>query len=260
MDHLSVTKIEAATLCPMRFKYRFVDRLPELSSGVAVSGRVFHSVVESALRRRMAGAPLPSPEELDDLFLSVWDERFLEEEKSSSFVGWQWDEGDSPARAKEDYRAMVRLAALEILPTLKPRLVEHRFEIVLNGVPLVGYLDLVEEGAVIADWKTVGSISARQRGLSLQLMGYACALREILPEGRTPTTDAKKIFLVRNGTRPRFEVVRYSITEQHRKWFSEVAQAVWRMVQGGGYPPNTDGWWCSPKFCGYYSICQEGIR
>jgi CRISPR/Cas system-associated exonuclease Cas4 (RecB family) len=258
IEHLSVTKIEAATLCPLRFRYRFVDRLPEPSSGVAFAGRTFHTIMEHALKLRLGGLPIPRPQELDDRFLAEWQAGIEREEQSEGFCGWQWDEGDSPERAQSDYRALVRLAATDVLPSIRPQFVEHRFEISVGGVPLVGYLDLVEEGGVLSDWKTVGSISARQRLLSLQLMGYSWAVQSLL--GTTSDTEARKLFFVRNGNHPKFEAVSFVVRDEHRRWFAQVAEAVWRMVRAEAYVPNTDGWWCTPKFCSYYSICQEGLK
>jgi hypothetical protein len=33
-----------------------------------------------------------------------------------------------------------------------------------------------------------------------------------------------------------------------------------KSIETGLFPPSTDGWWCSKKWCGYWDTCPYGSR
>jgi hypothetical protein len=259
MRNLSPTKVESAMLCALAMKFRYVDRVPEMASGVMLAGRAVHAVLEAALRRILAGGTLMSAQDMDDLYLPTWNRETAEEEGKESFLGWNYDD-ETEEVVREESRALVRIAREEILPKIKPRLVEHRLEWSIpcegGAVPMVGYLDLLEEDGVLSDWKTTaGKVSARAKTTWMQFAGYAMPLSEDM--GRE-VIEARKIFLVR-GKRPRIEIAPFTIVPQQRAWFAHCAKEVWKSTRAGAYVPNTNGWWCTKKFCGFYSaVCPYG--
>ena len=49
-------------------------------------------------------------------------------------------------------------------------------------------------------------------------------------------------------------------TPQEQAWFKDILLARYaKMIQAGIFPPSTEGWWCSPEYCGWWPICKPGI-
>jgi hypothetical protein len=259
---LSVSKVDAAMLCPRKFRYTYVDKIPSPAVGIMMAGSAFHAAMEWALREVVLGHGLPSAKDLDDRFPEIWEATKKEEEAGDRFGGtWDWDRGDSEERALLDYRHLVHQAREHVLPNLKPKLVEHDFKIMLpsplGDYPLYGVVDLLEEDGLMSDWKTVGKVSDRQKNMGVQFMGYS-----IWHKGYTgmEVTRARKIFLAREPVAHVEYSDTYEVGQLQRDWFAGVASELWVACKNnGGFVPNTNGWWCSSKWCKYWDACRGEI-
>lgn len=266
---LSASKLGTAMRCPRQFYYRYVERMPELSLGVFFSGRVVHSCIERALKLVLGGAALPSAKDMDDWYLASWEEEKGREEDRDTFLAWNWGD-DSEKLAHVECRGLVALARKEVLPVIQPILVEHNFHMDLDvdgsgPFRIYGVIDLLEKrdgSKLLTDWKTAKKVSQNARTLDIQFMCYGAFLHEFygdeLVDPGTSATRARKVFLIR-GKKPRVEQVEYRILQEHRDFFTTVAGAAWKMVLGGGYVPNTSGWWCNPDWCSFYGECRGGF-
>jgi CRISPR/Cas system-associated exonuclease Cas4 (RecB family) len=276
IKNLSVSKIEAYLKCPLAFKYRYVDKVPELTSPVLAAGSAFHAVIEHGLLARSAGRTA-DPKELDDRFGPAWDGQFREDEQKPGFLGWREDPADPLDRMKEEYRALVRLAATEVLPKICPwhidgrPVIEHRIDLEVQSAegpfPVVGYIDLLGHDGLLIDWKTTrdtedqgGKDEEYKRKKNargwLQFAAYSCFTWPLTGQENQP---ARKIFMVR-GPKPRVEHFDYVVTQAHREWFMRVAGDVWTAIKRDVYPPDNTGWWCDERFCSFYGPCQEGLH
>lgn len=265
MRNLSVTKIEKFLQCPLQFKYRYVDRIPEPSSGVLHAGRVIHEILEHALKVYPKSGAYPDLKTLDGMFLPVWERRKKEEEEKESFIGWNWDIPE--AAAKEQYRPLIRAAHEQALPKIRPWMmgndpvVEHRLDLELESdvgpFKLIGYIDLLDETGVLMDWKTSTKeeVSKRQKRVWLQFAAYSLYAWPIIGD---ETVVCKKIFLV-PGPEPRVEWCPFTVGPKHREWFCRIAAEVWKSIYHGIYPARSEGWWCNPAYCSFFGPCQEGI-
>jgi CRISPR/Cas system-associated exonuclease Cas4 (RecB family) len=258
MRSISVSKVDDGMLCMLHLKYRYIDRVPELSGGTMMAGNVFHEIMEHALNQVILGRSLPDWKTLDDMFEPTWSRLSSEMENGENFIGWDWRD-ESEEKVKAEYRPLIKLAREAVLPTLKPKFVEHRFDMELEGesgpIPFVGYIDLVEEDGLLSDWKTVEKVSDRQKKMGIQFMGYSTYLVSITGQA---VTLARKIFLVR-GRRPRVEMANFRVEQRHRDWFLFAAEQVWKGVQARAFPPNTNTWMCSANWCSFHASCQGGL-
>ena len=50
----------------------------------------------------------------------------------------------------------------------------------------------------------------------------------------------------------------YLSHSQISMWQNMVLQIAQQMKTGNA-PPNPNGWWCSPKWCGYWDLCKTGF-
>ena len=252
IKHLSPSKIEG-TKCMEQFRLRYVEKVPEPSPGVFLSGRVVHAVLERAMKRLIMGSGLPDKKEADDWYVAEWKDGMEEEQKKESFLGWNWDEkrGDSEELAYKECRALASFGLTDVLPGIKPKLIEEdaklNYDSEVGPFLVWGRLDLYEETGIITDWKTTRKVSKNATESWLQFAHYSRYAHEVMkgPE----TTKCRKIFLVR-GRAPKMDIANYDITPAKRAWFGRVAAEVWKATKAGVYIPNTSGWWCSPDWCG----------
>lgn len=266
MRNLSVSKIEQALLCGYRLKYQYVERVPRLAAWVLLAGNVLHEIIEYALREFAKSGFYPDWQMLDDMFEPIWDRRVQEEEQRDGFLGWELNPEDPPEKIKLEYRPLVRLTRNEVLPTVAPWMignepvVEYKIDLELDSevgpFSLLGYVDLLDADGILIDWKTTqGEVSRRQKRNWLQAAAYSLWAYPIVGE---QALRCQKIFLVR-GPIPFVERKEFVITEDHRAWFVKVAAQVWKSIQTGLFLPNTEGWWCSAKFCPFFMGCRGEI-
>lgn len=250
--------------CPEQFRLRYVEHVPELSSWTLHAGRTFHAVVETALKAVMAGAGLLSLAAVDDLFLVKWNAEIREEEAKGWFFGWETptEAKNQPERLRTDYRKLVRLAREGVLPKLKPKLVEHTFELAFDGLygspdfAVKGVIDLVEEDGLLSDWKTTERV--KDEKLDPQFPFYSFHVSALT--GRSDVR-VQKIYMVRDADGGAHVQRRcYVVGEAHRRWFHRVAADVAKMVETGAYVMNPNGWWCSKDYCSHWMGCVGELQ
>lgn len=260
IKYLSVSKIQSLQMCPEAFRLKYIEKIPEPSSGRFHFGKVIHATIEKALRQVLLGNSLPSMGDMQDSISEIWEALHKEEEERPGFLTWDWSD-DSPEEAKKDAYPLVKLIREEVLPAIRPVHVEHGINQSIVGLDgqsfrVYGVIDLFEEGGMITDWKTAnGKVSDMAKKQDCQIDGYGRWGHEYT---KSEIVQMRKVFLVRNGARPKMEVKKYEVGEPHRKRFEQIAAHAWAVIQGGGYVPNTSIWKCSAKWCSYWNICPFG--
>lgn len=269
MRNLSVSKIEKAMLCPKHFKLKFIDKIPEPSSWVAHGGIVVHGIVEDALKTFGRTGKWPSWQDMDDQFDTEWNNEQLKTEGKDNFVGWKEDPKEPVEKVRAEYRPLVRLAREDErgITAYRPMIldsgpvVEQRIDLELKSdvgdFPIIGYIDLLDESGVLGDWKTTalndkGEVSERKMKNWLQASSYSLWTWPLVGE---EMQRCRKVFLVR-GPEPKIIVHDYLVGPKHRKFFTDVAAEVWKMVVQGGFPANTNTWMCRPEWCFAYQVCR----
>ncbi len=195
---LSYSGVRTYLECPMRWKFLYIDRIPEAPRGYFTFGRTVHSVLEDLLgplvvpvgRRLPAGraqrtledfaaapapgtGPLRSEEELHALYDHHWSsEGYVSPEEEARYreLGW------SILRA-------FRRQLVASPPT--PVAVEPHLETVWNGIAVHGYVDRVDRtptgGLEVLDYKTSRDLSVADVRESDQLTLYQVLVEANLP-------------------------------------------------------------------------------
>jgi len=266
MRHISVSKIEKYLQCPLAFKYRYVDKVPEPSAGILLAGRVVHEIVEHALKVYAKTDKYPDWQTLDDMFEPTWEKQVKEEEEKESFIAWQYNPDDPAEKVKAEARPLVRVAREQALSKIRPWMigndpvVEYRIDLELDcdigPFKLLGFIDLLDASGVLMDWKTTrDKVSNRAKKTWLQFAAYSLHVWPLIGD---EIVKCQKIFLIR-GDNPRVEFCDFEITPKHREWFVNIAAQTWRSIHYGIFPGHNEGWWCKPDFCSFFGPCQEGI-
>ena len=169
---LSFSRVESYRNCPLQYRFRYIDRLPEESSPHLSFGSSIHAALEAFWDRK-----LPQPPPADTLLQALYDRW-----DSTGFADVERDEQLRWYRHARDVvvRHHARFADVQVTPVA----CEQWFELDLpDNVQVVGAIDLVlptGSGIGIVDWKTNRKAKPRSKVAdSLQLAIYALAARHL---------------------------------------------------------------------------------
>jgi len=238
--------------CPRYFSYRYIRRLPAMLDGRLLAGRVYHHGVAYALKRRKAGE-IVLPAEVKDIMSDRWQAELTEkvyyenlEEPRVEAKQVNWGKYD-PSKLKDTVLKLGALYLREMLPTLQPLAVEERLEGSLDGVPFVGYPDLVLPGPGVVDHKLATRKASQEMiDKDMQFSSYAALLGQPVWAAWHQALDQKK------------QKINVLVTERGRgeiEWFACLVGEVYRGIMAGIFPPNPLCWRCGPK-CPYELECR----
>ncbi|MGP8071865.1 MAG: RecB family exonuclease [Thermoplasmata archaeon] len=187
---LSYSSYHTYVECPLRWKFLYIDRLPETPRGYFTFGRVVHSVLEELVRplltpgaRRLATGE--AQRTLDDWHAggpvrSTTLPMTREELLAAYDRAWS-GEGYTSPEEEERYRALGRDLLLRYYQRFlteqpHPVAVEEHLEARWDGIPIHGYIDRIdrtsEGGLEIVDYKTSRELSGDDARDSEQLSIY----------------------------------------------------------------------------------------
>jgi len=233
--------------CPLLYRFRVIDRLPEPPSPAAARGTLVHAVLERLFDEPAARR---TPQTARALLEPQW-ERLVaaEPERAALFA----DEAEHAAWLTEAGRMLDRYFTLEDPTRLEP---SHReLEVVAtleSGLRLRGYIDRLDVAVTgeirIVDYKTGASPREEFVARALfQMKFYAVALwltRQQVPK-------LLQLIYLGNG-----EIVRYAPDEADLRATVRKIDAVWQAIQRA----RSSGDWRHRQsklcdWCAHQSIC-----
>jgi putative RecB family exonuclease len=233
--------------CPLLYRFRVVDRLPEPPSPAAARGTLVHAVLERLFDEPAARR---TPDTARAMLTPQWD-RLIEEEPE--LAGLFDDDEQRGAWLAEARDMLDRYFALEDPTRLEPRHREHAVEAVLeSGLLLRGYidrLDVASGGAIrIVDYKTGTAPKEEYEARALfQMKFYAVVLW--LTQGKVP--DLLQLMYLGNG-----EIVRYAPDESDLRATVRKIDALWQAIERAR---STGDWRPRPSrlcsWCAHQAIC-----
>jgi putative RecB family exonuclease len=236
--------------CPLLYRLRTIDRLPEAPSPPALRGTVVHKVLEDlfdlpALER--------TPERAESMVQAAWE--FVldaEPEAAELFTGDGEGIVEWLASCRESVRAYF---ALEDPRRLEPAERELYVEAVLDSRLLLrGFVDRIDvapDGALrVVDYKSGNSPGVGFEGKALfQMRFYALVL------WRTRGVVPRLLQLIYLGDG---QVVSYEPDEDDLRATERLVEAVWRAIrlarETGEFLPHRS-WACS--WCSFQALCPE---
>jgi putative RecB family exonuclease len=233
--------------CPLLYRFRVIDRLPEPPSPAATRGTLVHAVLE-----RLFDEPAPrrSPETAQALLLPQW-ERLLADQPE--LAGMFATEVERSTWLTQAGAMLDRYFTLEDPTRIEPSDRELAVEATLeSGLLLRGYIDRLDVAASgeirIVDYKTGTAPREEFEARALfQMKFYAVALW--LTRRRVPRL--LQLIYLGNG-----EIVRYAPDEDDLRATVRKIEAVWRAIQRAR---STGDWRPHPSrlcsWCAHQSIC-----
>jgi putative RecB family exonuclease len=233
--------------CPLRYRFRVIDRLPEPPTAATAKGTLVHAVLERLFDLPPGERTVDTAERLATVEWErlVGEEPALVEAAAEAIGDGSWDRG-----VRELLATYFRL---EDPRRLSPAAREVRVEADLDeGVRLLGYIDRLDESAAgdlrIVDYKTGRAPQEAFEGKALfQLKFYALVL------WRTRGIVAKELRLIYLGEG---ELLRYSPDAAELAGFERTVRALWQAIErataSGDWRPRPGklcGW------CSHQAIC-----
>ncbi|HET7067829.1 MAG TPA: PD-(D/E)XK nuclease family protein [Nocardioides sp.] len=247
---LSPSRASDFMTCPLLYRYRTIDRLPEEPSADALRGTLVHKVLEDLFD---LPAPARTPEHAAELLVPTWD-ALLEADPGLAelFTG----EGPDVVAWLASCRTVLdRYFTLEDPRRLEPAERELYVEALLDSKLLlrgfVDRLDIAPDGAIrVVDYKTGRSVPVMFEAKALfQMKFYALVIwrtRGVVPA-------MLQLVYLGNG-----EMLRYVPDEDDLVATERKVEAIWRAIQRaqetGDWRPNRSRLcdWCS-----FRSLCPE---
>jgi len=281
--YMSYSQVSMYLRCPRQFYFRYVcdEKRPP---GSAMSlGTGTHAAVEMT-HHHLVDHAVPAPtEDLLDHFSDSF-EAAIEDVEAET---WEKD-GVTPGSLKDMGARLVRLYNTQWAPSVRPQVldvngkevrgIEKKFEVDVAGVPMLGFIDLIDTNdaslttsdaeravlqqqgtdvpeamrTVVSDFKTRAK-SASQTDLDndMQLTLYSFAMK--IPAVRLDLLLKQKV--------PKFRRVSSSRQTADHLWLKEVVHGVATAVTAGVFPPcDPLAWVCSERWCGFYADCRGKKR
>jgi putative RecB family exonuclease len=236
--------------CPLLYRYRTIDKLPEASSPDAVRGTVVHKVLEDLFD---LPAHLRTPDQAAEMLQPAWEAILAEDPEIAEMFGTEGPEiGSWLASCHE---SLARYFTLEDPTRLEPAERELYVETLLDSKLLlrgfIDRLDIAPTGEIrVVDYKTGRSPGEAFEAKALfQMKFYALVIwrtRGVVPR-------MLQLIYLGNG-----EVLRYSPEERDLLATERKVEALWAAIskahESGDWRPRKSalcGW------CAHQSVCPE---
>ena len=250
IDHLSYSSISTYQLCPRSWRYRYLDKVEAPTSPALVFGSAFHNTVEAYLRD---GSEKP--------LAHHWTEAWTEQLRQREAISWDkephtYEDLGNAMFSEQDTISLVD--AIQPLRTNGVPMIEERIELRVPGVPVpvIGFIDIVEEDGIPGDFKTSSrSWNQKRADDEMQPTFYLAALNQA---GYTlnPNLRFRYYVFVKNAKKPKVELWETQRTPADLFWLFGTIHEVWRAIERHVFPPNPTTWKCSPKWCEYWEQCR----
>ncbi|MFC6285244.1 RecB family exonuclease [Nocardioides sp. GCM10027113] len=253
LGSLSPSRAGDFLTCPLLYRFRTVDRLPEPFSPDAVRGTVVHKVLEDLFDLPAAGR---TPEQARAMLEPAWQALLADEpELATMFPGGAGEGAEVAAWLASCTTVLDRYFTLEDPRRLEPAEREVYVEALLESRLLLrGFIDRVDvapTGQVrVVDYKTGRSPGEMFEAKALfQMKFYALVIwrtRGIVPA-------MLQLVYLGNG-----EIVRYVPDEADLLATERKVEAIWRAIQQA---QETGDWRPSPSrlcdWCAHQALCPE---
>jgi putative RecB family exonuclease len=233
--------------CPLLYRFRVIDRLPEPPSPAAARGTLVHAVLE-----RLFDEPAASrtPQTAQAMLVPQWERLLAGEPDLAGLFG---DDEQRSTWLGEARVMLDRYFTLEDPRRLEPRHREHAVQAVLeSGLLLRGFIDRVDVAAGgeirIVDYKTGSAPREEYEARALfQMKFYAVVLW--LTQQQVP--KLLQLIYLGNG-----EIVRYAPDESDLRATVRKIGALWQAIERAR---STGDWRPRPgrlcAWCAHQAIC-----
>ena len=244
--HLSPSSASSYRECARRWKFRYVDRLPDPPGEPAVTGTFAHMVLEKLMQEPVENRTVDRAKELAR---ELWPKL----ENSRDYRGLDLDDEASLQFRWNGWKAIEGLWDLEDPRYVTVASTEQDVRVEINGVPFRGIIDRVDQtddGLVVTDYKSGKVPSERfSTNYATQMLLYAAALTEL--EGHKPA-KAQLLYLGQKAVEVEItdENLTEAVDELRTTWLAIMESCISQEFEASAGP--LCGW------CPFVAQCPEG--
>lgn len=253
-SYLSYSAINTYRACPLRYRFRYLDGLPEASvSASLVFGSAIHRAAQLHFDRLLIGEPPPRSDEMLMAYQDAWHDQ-LEVTQVRFSKGDDADSLNSLAgRVLDAFCASPAAQPLGRILGVE----EELLGAILPGIPdVLGRIDLLTEtddAVVITDVKTSRSRWSRNQAeeATEQLLLYSELVKPLVPGKRI-----RLRFIVLTKTKGPIVDIHDLPTEPQRvKRILRIVERVWRAIESDSFYPTPSPMQCTT--CPYRGPCRQ---
>lgn len=244
--YLSPSSASSYRECARRWKFRYVDRLPDPPGEAAVTGTFAHMVLEKLMQEAVENRTVDRAKELAR---EIWPKM----ENHPDYQALELDDRGGLEFRIRGWKAIEGLWDLEDPREVEVASTEQDIRVEINGVPFRGIIDRVDEtsdGLVVTDYKSGKAPSERfSSNYATQMLLYAAALTEL--EGSKPTR-AQLLYLGQ-------KVVEVEVTDENLAEVVDDLRTTWLSIMESCITQEfsaTEGPLCG--WCPFVAECPEG--
>ena len=246
--YLSPSSASSYRECARRWKFRYVDRLPDPPGEAAVTGTFAHMVLEKLMQE-------PVEDRTVDRAKKLARELWPKMENHPDYRGLELNERGGLDFRINGWRAIEGLWDLEDPREVKVAATEQDVRVEINGVPFRGIIDRVDEtdeGLVVTDYKSGKAPSETfSSNYATQMLLYAAALTEL--QGRKPA-KAQLLYLGQKVVEVEItdENLAEAVDELRTTWLEIMEDCISQEFEASAGP--LCGW------CPFVVQCPEGTE
>ncbi len=250
LSHLSFSQADTWSKCQMRWFFRYIEGRKTRPNGVNTLGSSGHKAHEFNFDQKIKSHKDLSKTDVLDYFDNDFEGR-----KKNDNVAWFKDKSgelkDTGAKALTAYYP-------KYSQSIQPEAVEEKHIVDLgDGLKFVVIMDNRTKHRVI-DYKfSAKKLSDTEVHQSNQATANLIGNKLGIADGVDRSFRFDCLVKTKNPyiyqpetTRTQADMDRYIV------WLKKIAAAINAAVKSGIFLENTNGWWCTPKWCGYFDLCK----
>lgn len=255
--YLSYSSVSKYKQCQVQWKYRYVDGIKTQATGKLLAGSAYHEAIAMGFMVKRLYNELPPIESMHSTFINFWNKQvgntmlIARDSGGNQFIqvpAVKFD-NDDPVQLKADAMALMDMYYNDYMTKIQPVIVEEKFTTDYNGIPLLGYIDLIDQNGVVYDHKLQWRSWQNGRvDTDIQPTFYGLLLGRNI-EFRFHFAKALKISQLEEAVTARTD-------DDYAKLGADIT-AMWQQIQTGVYLRTGSGWVCSQKYCGYWDRCHN---
>ena len=249
LGSLSPSRAADFKTCPLLYRLRCIDRLPEAPSKVATRGTLVHAVLEELFDLPAAGRTLAAAR---GLLPGAWQRVLAESPEAATLFAADTDGSELADWLDGAAGLLANYFALEDPTRLEPEAREQLVEVVVDGLRLRGYVDRLDVSPAgdirVVDYKTGATPREAFEAKALfQMKFYALVLwrtRGVVPR------QLRLMYLADTDT------LSYAPDADELERFERTLKAIWAAIErataAGDFRPSPSklcGW------CSHQAIC-----
>ncbi len=238
---LSPSRIRCFMDCPVRWWFKYVEKLPDPQTGNMALGKAIHSVLaQNFTQKTETQEDLPVAGALA-LFRQAW----AQEREQTEFR-----DDEDPAELVALGLALASRYLTEVAPAIDPAAVEIRVEGEIEGVRVQGWIDLLDLDGRIIDIKTASRRpSAVDSDHRFQIATYVALTPGASGQARLDTLIKTR--------QPSLLTQTFAIDEQDLLSTRRLYPLAQQAMQSRAFMPNRLSMTCSRRNCSYWRRCER---